>query len=67
MIASCMIALVGTTQIALDVAVAAVSTRTLQHIVHSGNFTEHGPMVPPQVAFTLPALLTAQHVAIAVN
>ncbi|KAJ6508658.1 hypothetical protein C8R45DRAFT_968173 [Mycena sanguinolenta] len=56
--ASCMMAVVGSTQIALDVAAIVVAARVFQQMVHSGGLTERSP---------LSALLTAQTVTLVVN
>ncbi|KAF7346454.1 hypothetical protein MSAN_01873400 [Mycena sanguinolenta] len=56
--ASCMMAVVGSTQMALDVAAIVVATRLFRQIVHSEGLAERS---------SLPALLTAQTVTLVVN
>ncbi|KAJ7330408.1 hypothetical protein DFH08DRAFT_882583, partial [Mycena albidolilacea] len=66
-VTSCMIAVVGSTQIALDIAAAAITTRILQQMVHSEIFAECGLRMLPLFGSTLPALTKAQAVAFTVN
>src|ERR1700761_6761475 len=61
MVASCMLAAIGSTQMALDVASAVSAARLLQQIVHSEVVDEQGLITLLSLS-TLPALETAEGV-----
>jgi uncharacterized membrane protein SirB2 len=62
-----MIAVVGSMQIAIDVALVVIAARVLQQIVHSETLAERSLRILPLFGSTLPALLKAQTVAFAIN
>lgn len=67
MVASCMMAVVGSTQMAVDVAVAVAAARLLQQLVHSEVVNEQGLIILPLFGLTLPALETGQAVTFTIN
>ncbi|KAJ7888685.1 hypothetical protein B0H14DRAFT_1193746 [Mycena olivaceomarginata] len=66
-VASCTIAVVGSIQIAIDVALVVVAARVLQRIVHSEILAERSLRILPVFGSTLPALLKAQTFAFGIN
>ncbi|KAF8146395.1 hypothetical protein K438DRAFT_1869615 [Mycena galopus ATCC 62051] len=62
-VASCVMAVVASTQIAIDLAVAAQVTRLLRQTVHAKILTRNNPIMPPAVQ----ALLIGQNVAGLIN
>ncbi|KAJ7775858.1 hypothetical protein B0H14DRAFT_3588132 [Mycena olivaceomarginata] len=67
MVASCMMAVVGSTQMAVDVAIAVAAARLLQQLVHSEVVNEQGLIILPLFELTLPALETGQAVTFTIN
>lgn len=65
MAASCMMAVVGSTQMVLDVASTVAAARLLQQIVHSEVVDEQGLLMLP--LSTVPALETAESVLFSIN
>jgi hypothetical protein len=59
-------AIIGSTQMALDVAVTAEYARLHQEIVHTQVVNEHELTMLPLLAM-LPVLVTAQNVAFVIN
>lgn len=60
-------AVLGTTQMALDVVVTSAAARLLQQMVHSQVLTEQGLRTLPLFESTLPLLATAQNATFGVN
>ncbi|KAJ7656579.1 hypothetical protein B0H17DRAFT_1337967, partial [Mycena rosella] len=66
MVASCIMAIVGSTQMAIDVAVTTEAARFHQQIVHTQVLNEYGLMMLP-LSMTLPVLYIAQEVTFVIN
>ncbi|KAJ7869427.1 hypothetical protein B0H13DRAFT_1896668 [Mycena leptocephala] len=66
-IASCIMVVLGTTQMALDVVVTSAAARLLQQMVHSQILTEQGLTTLPLFESTLPLLATAQNATFGIN
>ncbi|KAF8187928.1 hypothetical protein K438DRAFT_2019442 [Mycena galopus ATCC 62051] len=67
MVASCMMAVVGSTQMALDVSLTVAAARLLQQIVHSEVVNELGLKTLLLLEWTVPALQTAKNVTFTIN
>jgi hypothetical protein len=60
-------AVLGTTQMALDVVVTSAAPRLLQQMVHSQILTEQGLTTLPLFKSTLPLLATMQNATFGIN